>query len=297
MRSALILCLAVAMSACGSEAPSAPAGDAPAKAEAKAAEAGDASIRRRRRPVIKLAARDPNRPKPGEPKRPEDFGNMAKTAEQGVPPQKPGAPPVERIDKYRFRVGTVEVDRQTRTVRVPARLNMKEGILEYFAVSTYGKLHESVLELFAEPSHIHLGLILVGLEPAKYVQDPQVGRKVVKPGSRVRMMVEWESPETKKLTRLSAEDWLYNRKTDSSPKSRSWAFSGSFFYNGQYAADTDRSVVALIPDGTAVIGNVADDGNPYRGDDLGYEVYRERVPPVGTPVAFLIVADSEKKSP
>ncbi|MFN3198071.1 MAG: YdjY domain-containing protein [Bradymonadia bacterium] len=278
------------LSACGDNgSTSTQKGKASTATSEKAADAADATIRRRRRrPSIKLATPQPNRPKAGEPQRPEDFGQMAKTVEEGVPAQKPGAPPVERIDKFRFRVGKVEVDREAGTVRIPGRLNMKEGILEYFAVATMGKLHESVLELLAEPSHIHLGLILIDLEPSKYVSDPKEGRKVVKAGSQVKMFIEWLAPDTKKMVQMPAEHWLYNRKLKGSPTARNWVFTGSFFYNGQYAADNDRSVVALVPDGTAIIGNVADDGNPYRGDGLGFEVYRERVPPLGTPVAFVI---------
>lgn len=281
--------LSLALGGCGGESNPTPKGKTSSAASGGAADAG--MKRRRRRPKIKLADPVPDRvPKAGEPQRPEDFPQMAKNMAAGVPAQKPGAPPVERIDEFRFKVGTVEVDRSKGQVRIPARLNMKEGILEYYAVSTQGKLHESVLELFSEPSHIHLALILVGLEPSKYVEDPKEGRKVVKAGSQVRMMVEWEAPGTKELKSMAAESWLYNRKTKASPPPRTWMFTGSFFYGGKYAADADRSVVALVPDGTAIIGNVSDDGNPYRGDGLGFEVYKEVVPPVGTPVAFIIEA-------
>ena len=45
---------------------------------------------------------------------------------------------------------------------------MLEGILEYYAVASDGKLHESLLEIAGEPSHLHLALILAGFEASEY---------------------------------------------------------------------------------------------------------------------------------
>jgi hypothetical protein len=57
------------------------------------------------------------------------------------------------------------VDTAQKRVRVPCRVNMSRGMIEYLAVATEGKRHESVLLVEAEPLHIHLALLLLGLEP------------------------------------------------------------------------------------------------------------------------------------
>ncbi len=206
----------------------------------------------------------------------------------------PAPPTIERIDEHRARIGQVLVDRQRRRVEVPGRLNMTEGILEYYAVGPNGKLHESVLELSGVPSHLHVGLLLIGLDPNTY-RDTSTGmREVVKPGGRMRLFVEWTDPKSGKHRREPAESWLYNRERKKAPPAGDWQFLGSSFWNGRYSADDGRSIVALIPDESCVVGVVGDAGNPYRGATMGYEVNTKVVPPLHTPLtlAFEAVADA-----
>src|SRR5207248_7137329 len=82
---------------------------------------------------------------------------------QPAPPRLPAD--AERISDNVYRIGKVIVDLKARTVTCPAKINMQRGLVEYLAVATRGKLHESVLEVDARPLHIQLALILLGLEP------------------------------------------------------------------------------------------------------------------------------------
>ncbi|MCA9538045.1 MAG: hypothetical protein KC620_04120 [Myxococcales bacterium] len=232
-------------------------------------------------------------PRPeGEPQGEQDFEKLSQAADQGHPVDKPGAPPIQRLDAYRLRVGKVFVDRLNRFVSVPARVNMSEGILEYYGVGTNGKLHESVLELFAEPSHLHLGLVLIGLEQTVYRKDtdPMKPPEIERPGGEVELFVEWTDATTKKPRRENAEAWLFDRKAKGAPPRLRWFFQGSTFWNNRYSADMDRSTLALIPDSSAVLVVGSDAGNPYRGDAQGYEVFTKVIPPVGTPVKLIIAA-------
>jgi hypothetical protein len=218
-----------------------------------------------------------------------------------VPPpgaEAPPAPPeVERIDEFRSRIGQVVVDRQKRRVEAPGRVNMNQGILEYYAVASQGKLHESVLELLVQPSHLHLGLLLAGLDPNVYRDSATGARTVLRAGGRMHLFVEWTDPKSGQRKRDNAEAWLYNRKRRKAPPPQEWTFLGSMFWNGHYSADGGRSIVALIPDDTCVVGVMGDEGNPYRGDDLGYEVNTKIIPPVGTPVTLVFEADGPAPAP
>lgn len=273
-------------------APKAAAVDAAAKAAERSPLPNRRKSRKKRKTRKKLKMPPPSQPPPrpeGEPNSPGDFDKLAGAAKDGAPVEKPGAPPIQRLDAYRLRVGKVFVDRLERTVQIPAQVNMVEGILEYFAVASQGKLHESVLELFAEPSHIHLGLVLVGIEPNVYDRsDPMKMPKIVKQGGDVHTWVKFKDPKTGKDTKLAAAAWLYNRKTKGAPPQQVWTFQGSAFWNGRYSADMDRSVTSLIPDETAILGTKVDIGNPYQGDDLGFEVFKAVVPPKGTKVTYIL---------
>lgn len=237
----------------------------------------------------------PARPE-GEPTGPEDLQALSSAAEQGQPVQKPGAPPIKRLDAYRLRVGSVFVDRLNRFIEMPAKVNMQEGILEYFAVGTNGKLHESVLEVLAEPSHVHLGLLLIGLEPQTYhpPKEPHGWPEVATPGGRIELFIEWSDAKAGAPKRAGPEIWLYDRKAKGAAPAQQWFFVGSQFWNGRYTADLERSVVALIPDRNAVVAIGEDAGNPYRGADLGYEVYTDVIPPNGTPVKLIMKAHGAK---
>lgn len=285
----LPLLVALALAGCtDGRSPLAPAPDA------ARLDAGADAIRpppKPKREKIPLPALPEAPPRPeGEPQSPEDLARLSTAAGQGQPVEKPGAPPVQRLDAYRLRVGQVFADRLNRFIEIPAKVNMTEGILEYYGVSSNGKLHESVLELGAEPSHIHLGLLLIGLDPREYSveSDPYTLPKIVREGGRVELRVRYLDPQTRTERDIPAEDWLRDRKTGKAPPPQAWYFQGSIFWNGRYSADTDRSVVALIPDRIAVVVIGDDAGNPYRGDLLGYDVNTAAIPPVGTPVRFVI---------
>lgn len=244
-----------------------------------------------RRPKIPMPDIPAPPPRPeGEPQSAEDLGRLSEAAGAGAPVDKPGAPPIKRLDAYRLRVGRVFVDRLNRFIEIPAKVNMTEGILEYYGVSSNGKLHESVLELDAEPSHIHLGLLLVGLDPREYSKedDPYKVPSIVREGGRIEMRVQYVDPESREERDIPAEDWLWDRNAAKAPPPQEWYFQGSAFWSGRYTADADRSVVSLIPDTTAVVVIGGDAGNPYRGEALGFEVNEEAIPPKDTPVKLAL---------
>jgi hypothetical protein len=242
-------------------------------------------------PPPKDAALPPNmaRANPGEPGSQADFNKLSDAAKAGKAVDKPGAPPIKRLDAYRVRVGKVLVDRLAQQITVPGRVNMSEGILEYYAVSSGGKLHEAVIELNAEPSHIHLGLILLGVKQAEWDRSDRMKMPTLtKRGGLLDLYVEWQDPKTGKAQRTRGEDWLYNRRRKASPKALPWFFHGSSFWNGRFTADMDRSVLALIPDDTAILMLDGDEGNPYRGENEGYEVHSKVIPPVDTPLKMIL---------
>lgn len=272
---------------CQGPAPPAAKRDA-ARPDAARPDAAPSAARGRRK--IRLPEPEPPPPPPeGTPQSPADLARLSQAASDGAPVKQPGAPPVQRLDEFRARVGQVLVDRRTHRVEMPGRFNQREGILEYYACASQGKLHESVLEVHVEPSHLHLALLLAGFEPTEYRTDEKKGMVPVKPGSRLKLSVEWKDAKGKPH-QASAEAWLYDRRTKKAPPAQQWVFQGSYFYQGRYVAEDGRSVVTLIPDETAVIGVEGDAGNPYRGDMLGFEVFTKVAPPMDTALTLVVEA-------
>lgn len=216
---------------------------------------------------------------------------------QGAVKAKQESPPIKRLDQDRALVGEVLVNRKTRRVEVPAEVNMTKGILEYYAVCDEGKLHESILKVNAVPSHIHLALILAGYEPSEYgPPEPETRqRRLKKKGSLVRLYIKWRPEEIDREQWVPAEAWLYQRETDSPPQSFPYIFEGSVIDQNGYLADRFKSVIGLIDDSTVVLSPTTDQGNPYRGDQLGFEVYSSSIPPKGTAVTLVIQAAGPKE--
>ena len=229
---------------------------------------------------------EPNQAEPNQAEPNQAEPNQAQVLDLNAPPPEPV---IQKLDAYRAKVGNVLIDREKKKIEIPAKINMNKGILEYIAVSTQGKLHEAVLEILAVPSHIHLALILAGYEEAK-VGEPDsktYERKILKPGSYFNIYVEW-TPEGYQKQRLPIESWLFDRKSQKSAPQQMYMFRGSSFWKGKYTADIEKSVIALIEDGTCVLVPVSDFGNPYRGGDLGFEVYTDAIPPVGTRLNIVV---------
>lgn len=202
----------------------------------------------------------------------------------------PAAPAIERIDESRIKLGAILIDRRRQEVSLPAQVNLTRGILEYYAVASGGKLHESVLKIDVEPSQLHLALLLAGFEPSEYgPRDPDTyARPLKKRGSLLRLFLKWTPESLGREQWLPASVWLYDRSINNAPAPLTYVFQGSVSNQGQYIADLDRSVIGLIPDESVVLATAVDKGNPYRGDAKGYEAHTSALPKKGTLVSLVI---------
>jgi hypothetical protein len=196
---------------------------------------------------------------------------------------------VKKVGPDLFELGTITLDQKAKNVKIPGRINMTKGILEYLAVmDKRGKLHESVLALDVQPSFMQLALILLGLEPGELAPGDPVTRKpptLTKPGAPVLLWVEWNKDG--KTERIPADSLLFNRETQKAGETV-WHFTGSFFNRGAFAADVTGSLIATWPDFRAIINASAQAGNPYRGANAGFEVNSQLVPPLDTPIRLVI---------
>jgi len=197
---------------------------------------------------------------------------------------------VKKVGPGLFEVGTIALDLNTRQARVPGRINMTRGIIEYLAVMDgRGKLHESVLALDVQPSLLQLALILLGLEPGELAPGDPVARtppRLVKRGDPVVLWVEWRHEG--KTTRVLADTLVFNRETQKPLAGNTWNFTGSFFAPRGFVADMTGSLVATWLDYRAILNASLQIGNPYRGASVGYEVNTGAVPPLDTPIHLVV---------
>ena len=73
---------------------------------------------------------------------------------------------VEELGGGKFRVGQVSFDKSARKVSLPAKVNMRAGVVEYMLTTEAGKKHEALLTTAASPQDLHLACLLLGMVAA-----------------------------------------------------------------------------------------------------------------------------------
>lgn len=209
-----------------------------------------------------------------------ESGKFEARIESGV--SVPAPDPTARLaemgiteDQEKVRIGIVELDRRTRTVSIPATVNMLEGAVEYFLVNENGKRHEAIFSTRAKPEDIHIACLLAGWKP---------GEKPVE----IDVRVTWETngpPRSHSAVELvgiaaghpEARD---GRTIDDGP----WHYTGSRIDAAGFAASREGSVIALITDASALVGNP----RPDRNDDSLHAPNRAMLPSKGHPVSIVL---------
>lgn len=176
----------------------------------------------------------------------------------------------------------VHLDVAERVVRVECETIGVEAPLEFFCVRTNGPEHESALRTDALPSHVHLALLMIGLEPGKPAyRDEQTDQWHPPTGSALRIECEFERGG--KSVTVPAHELLKNQHTGEPAPPFNWVFVGSRLLDeGTYGADAAGYVVSLVNFELSLIelGALASSSNeellwvydPQRGPATGEKV-------------------------
>jgi hypothetical protein len=179
-----------------------------------------------------------------------------------------------------YALGLVTLDQTNRTVRFPAAINQRAGLVEYALVTTRGKVHESIFRTEARPHDIHLAMLLLGSKPANtnlLPEDPSVPL----PGERIEVEVCWK--RGRREVRRPLANLIKLAHPMRNVAERGWRYTGSFVSDGAFAAQRAGSIIALITDPVALVNNAASD----RADDEVHQANTRALPSDGTPVEIL----------
>jgi len=190
-----------------------------------------------------------------------------------------GAQAQKEVSPGVFALGKVRVDKQKRTIEFPAVVNMKEGIVEYFLVSTRGKVHESVLRTDVEPYQLHVGMLLLG---GKGAQTNSFGTHQLPRGEAVTIEVSWKGLLSTK--RVLAEEMVVDLAKKAPMSKGPWIYNGSFQFENMFVAQQTGSIISVIADPEALINNPRE----RRDDDDNWIVNAKTVPHAETLVTVTI---------
>lgn len=182
----------------------------------------------------------------------------------------------------------IKVDVANRVVDVEAKVILREAKwLELLACMPGTRDHEAILTTPARPSHIHLALVMIGLEPGaplawrregdNFVAVPPTGDPL-----RVTLVTRDDNGEHE----TPANQWVLNQKTNETLQGDTWLFTGSRFEEreGQkvYRADIDGTVISLVNFTDDLIAR--DTPMTNEDDDSTWGCNTKAIPPVGTQV-------------
>lgn len=163
------------------------------------------------------------------------------------------------------RIGLVTIDRRSRSISFPARLNMQSGLIEYALVNAKGKAHEALLTTEALPLHVHLAALLLEIAKPEGNGEPaevsiEVEWQPNGPSRRVPLESLVAHAKGVPLDPVAARRANHsNQETSAEPgnalKTGPWNYSGSFVRQGALMAAVEGSVISLLNDPAALICN------------------------------------------
>jgi hypothetical protein len=207
------------------------------------------------------------------------------------PPHSPETPPpVEDLGNGRYRIGSIQLDKNLGTATFQAKINQVEGNLEYLLVTPTGSTHESLLVTEISPKQLHVAMLLLGAKTASHQSAPapgQINADFLKnapapDGHPIQITASWQEKGRKKTGPV--EDWIFHTSTKRAAGRGPWIYTGSYVREGTFLAELDGCFAALVHNPSALINN------PRKGrdDDSAWEPHRKQMPPAATPVELTL---------
>ena len=187
-------------------------------------------------------------------------------------------------------LGKVRIDPSDRSLRFPVSINQRTGPVEYAVVTNEGKTHESVFRTDAEPTHIHLGLLLLGATPA-YARELPTDPSQKLPGEPVLIEIAWTEGGVELIKPLGAFIVTTNNAATLSPGP--WVYNGSVLTGSRLAAQMGGSIVSLWLDPRALINNP----RPGRENDELHHANPQAFPADPTQLQMVVRLAKERQLP
>ncbi len=192
----------------------------------------------------------------------------------------------------------VTIDREKGYVELDARVVLREGKwLELLACTPGSKEHESILTVTARPSHIHLALMILGMEPGSPMQWHWQGEQfnVTPPtGPKLAITLHYTN-DTKEAVVVPANQWVRDQKADKLLEGNHWLFTGSrsetIDEQVVYRADINGSAISIVNFGDDLLARPTT--MTHQDDHATWAANTCAIPPVGTKVMIRLTVVKE----
>ena len=213
------------------------------------------------------------------------LGLFGVAAAQGPPvvstPDEPSEPAFVQVSEHVYRMGDIRLNKKERTVRFPAKINMRENTVEYFCVTETGRTHESVLSTKISPAKLHIAVLLLG-RPGEIKPPMSIEQSEIQKGCPVDISINWKNKNG--VRKAKASEWIVHTRRKKALPVDFWEYTSSRMREDVFLAERDGSVVAIMGDVNSMI-NIRDEDRKY--DDV-WIANAEVIPEVGTPVEVIL---------
>ena len=174
---------------------------------------------------------------------------------------------VQSLGKTKLLIGGVTIDKVAGSISFPARVEVRDELLEYVLVHQTGKTHESLLSTKISPKALHVAVLLLGGE-----------------GKRPTIEVTWKKNGPDALVKLT--DLIRPTKATPALSNDGWIYGGSQIdLQGRLTAQREGSFVSLLNDPDALIFHQV---AASLGKDDAYKPFAKKLPGKGVIVRVLM---------
>ncbi len=196
----------------------------------------------------------------------------------------------------------IAIDHKKGHVDVDAIVTLREGDwLELLACTKGTKEHEAILVVEARPSHIHMALLMVGLEPGNPMRwqqnEAKDGYQIIEArGPKVAITLIYEMDG--KTVETPAHEWIVNQQTGKTLDDNIWLFTGSEIMKFDdeppvFAADVNGTAISLVTFGDELLGKQTNVTNET--DNAMWTARTRFIPPLNTKVIIRLTPVKERK--
>ncbi len=186
----------------------------------------------------------------------------------------------------------IRVDRDKKQVSFDAKVLRREADWLELLVCIPGlRDHETLLTTAAKPSHIHLALLMLGLQPGAPLRGQMIeGQLQVDPphGPALRVLVSYQRDGQTIVE--PAGKWVRNQQNNTTLENATWLFAGSGFAplkdQQVYKADLNGSIITLVSFGDDLLAQPGTVTN--QNDESRWQAVTDAIPPVDTPVTVIL---------
>lgn len=169
---------------------------------------------------------------------------------------------------------------------------LREGLLELFACAKNSKEHESIVTIGVKPYLIHAALLVIGAKKGRPVQyTPEF---TPPEGEKIAVHVRWRDSDGT-VRDVRAQEWIC--KADSTEEmSIPWVFTGGSIgkdpnNKSYYLADVTGELIGVSNFAGTILDVPIE--SSVNNDELLFEPFTERIPPVGTGVTLVLSVEPE----